>query len=115
MADPKLIEYIKDSISRGSTVEDIRMSLLETGWPQEDINAGLAEVTTVQPPAPQPQRKDEGPTQKKGSKKLIVLLIILFMLVILLLYAALSILGAFTAMFPNGMDSINNLMGGGGG
>jgi hypothetical protein len=114
MADPKLIEYIKECLTRGSSAEEIRLSLLETGWPEDQINAGMAEATVMRPPAPEPQRKEENQAPKKGSKKIIVLLIVLFMLVIMLLYAALSILGIFNSMFPTGMESVNNLLGGGG-
>ncbi|MFH0956582.1 MAG: hypothetical protein V1813_01835 [Candidatus Aenigmatarchaeota archaeon] len=120
MADQKLLDYIRENLAKGVRPDDIRLSLLESGWPQEDIDAGMAQASAGEaPPAersppPSAAAPGDGKQKKKGHKKLIVLLIVLLILVFFFLYTAASIVDIFRDMFPGSMDSINNILGGGG-
>jgi hypothetical protein len=121
MVDQKLSSYIIENLAKGVRPDDIRLSLLESGWPQGDIDAGMAQAGAggAQPversPAPSPGAgASDGKPKKKGHKKLIVLLIVLLILVFFFLYTAASIVNIFRDMFPGSMDSINNILGGGG-
>jgi hypothetical protein len=68
MSNQQLIDYIKQSFSRGFSKEQIKSALLERGWPEEEIEMAFSEVESAErdqlPPQPafqlQPARKLPG-------------------------------------------------------
>lgn len=119
MADQSIVDYIRENLKKGVKPDDIRIALLDSGWPQAEIDAGMAQAGAGQAPAgrsPVPPSvsgaKDE--KQKKGHKRLIISLIVLAILVFVFLYVAASIVQGFNSMFPGSMDSINGILSGGG-
>ena len=118
MADEGILNYIKDNLSRGVDIEDIKASLRKNGWPEDQIEQAVQAAgaqTQAQPAAPmeavQPSRKpkEEKPKEaNKGgvSKKLILALIILVILVIAFMYVSLDILNTFYTMFPEASSGL---------
>jgi len=107
MANPKVAEYIKKNLNNGIGIEDIKSSLRQSGWPEEDIKNGVEEVQGVAPtPGPDPQQTKKPEEKKKGHKKLIVALIIFVIILILFIYVAVSIVSDFKEMFPGAGDMI---------
>jgi len=109
MADPKVVEYIKNNLNKGTGIEGIKSSLRQSGWPEDQIKQGVAEVQgSVPQPGPVPStpqaKQPEG--EKKGHKRLIVALIILLILLIVFLYVAVNIVSDFREMFPGAGDMI---------
>lgn len=54
MANQQLTDFIRESLRRGTSPADIKKSLLETGWPEKDIDEGFLEVNPMVVPAPTP-------------------------------------------------------------
>jgi hypothetical protein len=110
MVDPKILEYIKANLdSKGTNTEQIKSSLRQSGWPDDQINAGFMQVQGTQPaPGPQAQPATTAPglPKKKGRKKLMIALVVLFILIILFLYVSATIVTDFREMFPGGGDII---------
>jgi hypothetical protein len=121
MADQGIADYIRENLGKGVKPDDIRVALLDSGWPAADIDAGMAQagaggaVPAGMSPLPPPGMggKADKP-KKKGHKKLIILLIVLIILVFVFLTVAANIVKTFSDMFPGSMDSINGILGGGG-
>ena len=67
MANPQIVEYIKNTVSGGFSLEDVKAKLLESGMSQQDIDdavkeAGVgeskpAESQPTEQPAEQPQEQ----------------------------------------------------------
>jgi hypothetical protein len=77
MADQRLVDYVKGSLSRGMPVEQIREILAAQGWTQYDINDAIYSAidTSVSAPLPTtPQNKE--PAKKSGIPLIIIILII---------------------------------------
>ncbi len=110
MANPQVVNYIRSNLSNGVRLEDIKSSLRQSGWPEADITAGVAEVQGMQEPAlsslPATSGEQQPRMKKKGHKKLIVAVIVLIILVILFLYTAVDIIMTFREMFPGAGDSM---------
>ena len=124
MTDRKLIDYIKKSTEKGEGRDEIKKALIDAGWPQQDVESGIMEVSsTVNPvPVPGPVAKEstlpaaatgtaEKP-KKKGHKRLIIALVVLFILIMLFVYVIAGILEAFTTEMPGGMNFINDILSG---
>jgi hypothetical protein len=119
MADQKIVDYVKENLQKGVAIEDIKGSLRESGWPQEEVEKGLQEASGGSPAPPEAPAGTPGPKapaqggekeKKKGHKKLILALIIMLILVFLVLYVAASIIDSFAEMYPDGMASINDIL-----
>ena len=111
MAEPTIEEYIRKSMESGMAIENIKSSLRQNGWPENEIQQAIQQVqgqtprpgpvavpparpSAAVPGAGQPQQKN------KSHKKLIVALIIFLLLFILFVYVAVSIVKDFGQMFP---------------
>ncbi len=107
MADSEIVRYIRENLSNGIGMEDIKSSLRQSGWSEDKISEGVAEVqggsprpgpvAEAVPASPQKAGKDG---KKESHTKLIVALIIFCILFILFLYVAMSIVSDFNEMFP---------------
>lgn len=114
MADPKVVEYIKNNLNKGTGIEGIKSSLRQSGWPEDQISQGVAEVQggvpkpgpAAEAPAPSTPQTKQPEGEKKGHKRLIVALIILLIILILFLYVAVNIVSDFREMFPGAGDMI---------
>jgi hypothetical protein len=111
MADPTAVKYVRDNLDKGVAVEDIKSSLRQSGWPEQQISEAVAEVQGAAPQpgppaeAPAPEQAQTG-EKKGGHKKLIVAVIVFIILFVLFLYVALSIVMDFKDMFPGAGDAI---------
>ncbi|MEK7637986.1 MAG: hypothetical protein AAB375_00970 [Patescibacteria group bacterium] len=51
MADSELVDYIREQTQQGVTAENLRVSLMEAGWHESDINNALHDVAAGLHPA----------------------------------------------------------------
>ncbi len=56
MADPKLVDYIKISLSRKIPIEQTKKALLAKGWNEADVTAAINQATQKQPVNPMPKK-----------------------------------------------------------
>ncbi|UCD02635.1 MAG: hypothetical protein JSV63_02470 [Candidatus Aenigmatarchaeota archaeon] len=110
MADPSIAEYIKARMKEGTGIEEIKSSLRQRGWSEEQITAAVQEIQGPQPmpsmPAGPPSGQAAPAGKKKGRGKLIIALVVFFILLFLFLYVAVNIVQDFSDMFPNAGDVI---------
>jgi hypothetical protein len=121
MADQKIVEYVKASTQKGKGIDEIRQSLLSSGWPEDQVSAGIAEASADVPkPGPVDKPAGNAPAEGKekekkgGRKKLIVAIVILIIVAFLFLYVAAELVTNVNEWFPEGMQSINDILAGGG-
>jgi hypothetical protein len=124
MADPKVVQYVKENLQHGCGIEEIKSSLRQSGWPEDVIIKGIQEVTGTQPvpgpvAAPSPgtgtaEAGKEEPRKKKGRKMLILALVILAIVIILFLFSVANTVNIFSDMFPGSWDYIQDLVNPGG-
>jgi hypothetical protein len=65
MADSKIVNYIRDTISQGYKKEEIKSALLKQGWFPEEIEEAFRAVQ----PAPGPKSPEPKPEQSKLTVK----------------------------------------------
>ena len=116
MVDEGIVNYVKDSLNSGMSVEDVKAALREKQWPENQINQAIqmAGGPSSQPHVAKPQNVPPQQTQpvqeekKKGgiSKKTIIALIIFVLLFIALIYVALNMLDTFYTMFPESSGTL---------
>lgn len=90
MVDSSLIKYIKESLSRGASLEQIKKKLRENGWSEQDISDGINIVKSQQGGSggsyqQNPQQnygRPSGTAPESGSSKKIWIIIGIFVLVI---------------------------------
>jgi hypothetical protein len=46
MANPKLLEYIRQALSKGFSISDIKTKLMNVGWKPDDIDSAIKEMST---------------------------------------------------------------------
>lgn len=86
MIDQNLIDYIKKSKEQGFSDEEIKKTLLDTGWGEEDINEGfkVLEAVPESPPLPVELSKTQETFQPereiKKTKSPITLISIIFLI-----------------------------------
>lgn len=51
MADSELVDYIQEQTQQGITAQDLRVSLMEAGWHESDVNNALHDVAAGLHPA----------------------------------------------------------------
>ena len=69
MANAQLINYIRYNLQRGIGLEEIKKNLRSSGWPENEINQAMQEVSKMDNP--------QLPKMKKSRKKLIIIPLIL--------------------------------------
>ena len=73
MVDKRLIDYLRNGISKGLTTESLRKTLVRQGWQVSDVDNAIAAVQN--PTASQKNTEShEGGTQKGSNKKYIVII-----------------------------------------
>lgn len=81
MANQQLLDYIRQSLSGGASKDDVRTALLNVGWPQEEVDDALGNISFGAPALPfQVNLEQEA---KKGKKWLIVKILVLVFIIIL--------------------------------
>jgi hypothetical protein len=120
MVDKKLVEYIKDNLQKGHSLEEIRKFIVNYGWSDKDFDeavilaSGSTGKETEKGKVPEPG-KEEGMKvgKKKGHKKLILSIIILIILIFIFLFAISDILNYFLGYYPETLLPFNiSLLGG---
>jgi hypothetical protein len=103
MADPRLIEYIKENLAKGHSLEEIRSFVTDHGWTGEEIDEALLQASgRIQEEGPKPAfGAPERPVRKKGRKKLYIAIIVFVILLIVLMLTASQILDYFLQMYPD--------------
>jgi hypothetical protein len=108
MANQQVVDYVRSNLSNGVRLEDIESSLRQSGWPEAEIAAGVAEVQGPAQPGPPSAPYVPGTQQpevkKKGHKKLIVAIIVLIILVILFVHTIFSLLSEFEVFLSGGSN-----------
>ena len=118
MVDPKLVNYIKTTLSKGFSLQQIKKQLLKVGWPERDINAAINFSTKKRllPPIPPPARPIapilstyRKPIQK-SSKKLWIIFILVIVVIsgILAFYIVKQRLSVGTRISPVPIPNIIN-------
>ena len=69
MVRAELIEWAKQRIEKGFTVEQLRESLEKAGYPAADVDEIIRSVTEEQHPAPKPEPVEEAPKPKEEPEK----------------------------------------------
>jgi hypothetical protein len=101
MADEKLVGYIKSSLAKGYSLEDVRKSAWEQGWPQHEIDEAMLMASGSVPKPFRTGIETPGAKKKrKGHKKVIIGLIILFILILILLFTISGIINYFNNLYP---------------
>lgn len=80
MADSSLVDYIKTHLSAGYPIEQIRQSLLESDWPEDEITAAI-NLVTQKGAAPTPSTPSTYKEPKKFSKLLIISVLLIFVVI----------------------------------
>jgi hypothetical protein len=52
MANPEIIEYAREQLKAGHSVDEIRDSLIKTGWSKEEVEEAISAVQTQAPANP---------------------------------------------------------------
>ena len=72
MANPKIVDYIKQQLNAGYSQEAIKQALLQAGWFEEEIDEAFYEVQKQQgaqgSPAPASQPAQQPQTQQTGNR-----------------------------------------------
>lgn len=82
MVTKELIEYIKTCREQNISDEQIKSTLKEQGWADEDINAGLAQVPQYAEPIQLAESPESAETQKPKKKFLIPVIIIIGIIIL---------------------------------
>lgn len=131
MADEGIVNYVKDNLSRGVSVDEIKNSLSAKGWTEDQINDAVAQAgapADIQQPLVAPKEDANVPPMDSGNKKeekvdeegkksnkntiLIIAIVILVILFIVLIFVGFNIFQTFNEMFPAGGDTITEALGG---
>jgi uncharacterized membrane protein len=64
MADKKLVEYMKQNIEKGHSIEEIKSFVAQSGWDQKQIEEAVQELTGA---APEPVRPHPPPAEPKPA------------------------------------------------
>lgn len=81
MANQQLLDYIRQSLAGGASKEDVRSALLNVGWPQEEVDDALGNISLGAPALPFQVNLEQ--EVKKGKKWLIVKILVLIFIIIL--------------------------------
>jgi hypothetical protein len=84
MADPRLLEYVSKSLKSGQSLQQIRRSLIDAGWPEGQVSEALNQVLSRSPPSKRPRPKapmgpahGKKPPKKSGISKTMIIVIVL--------------------------------------
>ncbi len=72
MVHPELLKYVQAQLNKGTPVYSIRTTLLNIGWPSEEVDKAIsvASLNLKQPPAPSTQLQvKSSPTEKTKVKR----------------------------------------------
>jgi len=70
MANQQLIDYIRESLSAGISLKKIEKSLLDAGWPEQEVKEVISGAKDISP------RKETPPLPEKSSQKTSILAIL---------------------------------------
>ncbi len=70
MANQQLIDYIRESLSAGISLKKIKKSLLDAGWPEQEVKEVISGAKDISP------RKETPPLPEKSSQKTSILAIL---------------------------------------
>ena len=88
MVDQKLLDYIRQSLFAGQSMDQIRSNLLASGWPETQVNEAINEVF----PTDEASKKKETKEDKKHSDSTS------FVAGLILLFVALWVLGWISSL-----------------
>lgn len=86
MLTPQLIEYIKTQLQSGLSPEQIKNSLIQSGWQSADVDAGFSSI--IPSPSQQVNAPIEAVTPVPSKKKLYIGVVVLFLLIAAIAVAA---------------------------
>jgi len=105
MADKRLVDYVKDNLAKGHSLNEIRDFVRRHGWTDREFDEAVLEASGAPSDANFPgfvgQPGEKKQKEKKGHKKLIIAVIILIILIWVFLMTAANIVNYFKDMFPN--------------
>jgi len=70
MANQQIIDYIKENLSGDISIKQIKKSLLDAGWPEQEIDEAIRGIEGISP------RKEIPPLPEKSSQKTSILAIL---------------------------------------
>lgn len=70
MANQQIVDYIKENLSGNISIEHIKKSLLDAGWPEQEVEEAIRGTEGISP------RKETPPLPEKNSQKTSILAIL---------------------------------------
>jgi hypothetical protein len=114
MADPRLIDYIKENLAKGHSLEEIRSFVADHGWTKEEIDEALLQASgSLKEENPPPAfGAPKEPVKKKGHKSLYIAIAVLVIVIIVFLLTASQIIDYFQGLYPDNeaLDMLESLI-----
>ncbi len=89
MPNQKLVEYIKTSLDKNITEDQIRENLSQAGWPKEEIESAFSSLENSSPEVPLPETKSSN-KKEKSTPVIVIVIIALSVLVVLGIFGLFS-------------------------
>jgi DNA-binding transcriptional MerR regulator len=70
MANKQIVDYVKENLSLGFSIEKIKKALLDVGWPEHEVDEAISEVKGIS------QEKVMPPLPEKSPEKTSVLAVL---------------------------------------
>ncbi|MBN2330775.1 MAG: hypothetical protein JXC85_03075 [Candidatus Aenigmarchaeota archaeon] len=113
MVDNKLVEYIKENLQKGHSLQEIRKFVVNYGWSEKDFDqavllaSGSLEKKPEKKEAPQEGAGETLAGKKKGHKRVIIALVILVIVIFIFLFVVTDMLDFFADYYPDNLLPIN--------
>lgn len=111
MADERLVNYIRDNLSRGYSPDSLRQTLVNQGW---NINQVDEAINIAQAPSPQPQTPSAPQAKPSRPTGVTIICVLGFLGAILVLFSGILLagLGGLMGGLTSGDETVSMDLGG---